>query len=123
MTVAINPTFVTPAHAKDTDTAAQAAARVWLAAKQVEDDAKAAKADRKQAEDVLASILTDGDTITLDGNRTLTFTASNRERVIESKVLAALRILHPEVASTIDSLTAAPENRTPFTVYNLKGRR
>lgn len=123
MTATINPAFVTPAHAKNTDTTAQAAARVWLAAKQVEDDAKAAKADRRQAEDVLASILHNGDTVTLDGNRTLTFTVSNRERVIESKVLAALRILHPEIVGTIDRLTTDPANRTPFTVYNLKGRR
>lgn len=120
MTVTLNPTFVKPAHAKDTDTAAQAAARVWIAAKGIEDDAKAAKGDRKQAEDVLAGILGHGDTVTLDGNRTYTFTVSERERVIESRVLAALRILHPEVVATLDRLTASPENRTPFTVYGLK---
>ena len=123
MTATLTPIIARPAHAKATDTPAQAAAKVWLTAKSIEDDAKAAKDDRKQAEAVLASVLAHGDTVTIDGNRTLTFSVSERERVVESKVLAALRVLHPEVAATIDRLAAAPENRTPFTVYGLKGRR
>lgn len=123
MTTTLNPTIARPEHVKDTDTPAQAAARIWLAAKKIEDDAKAAKDDRKQAESVLAATLRHGDTVTLDGNRSLTFTRSDRECVVESKVLAALRVLHPEVAATIDRLKDAPENRSPFTVYGLKGRR
>lgn len=123
MTATLTPTIAIPAHAKDSDTPAQAAAKVWLAAKGIEDDAKDAKADRKQAETILASLLNDGDTVTLDGNRTLTFKVSDRERVIESKVIAALRILHPEIAGTIDRLKADPANRTAFTVYDLKSRR
>lgn len=105
---------------KQSDTPAQAALRIILAAKEVEGKGKDAQETRKHAESVLAGLIKSGDTITLDGNRTYSFTMSERERVIDSKIITALRILHPELVDEIDRLSSHVDNRTKYVQYNVK---
>jgi hypothetical protein len=104
----------------ETDSTAAAAAKVWLAAKVVEDAAKGAKSDRQTAETVLAATLKHGETVTLNGNAAYQFGVSNRSRANDSAILKAIAARHPEVAADIDALRADARYSTPFTVYSLK---
>jgi hypothetical protein len=105
---------------KDADTTAAAAAKVWLAAKCIEDAAKDAKSDRNAAESVLAATLTDGETVTLNGNATYRFGVSNRNRANDAAILRDIVARFPDVAADVARMREDARYRTPFTVYSLK---
>jgi len=110
------------------DTAA-ATATIWVAAKENETAAnkvaKVAKGDRDRAASVLVGMVANGDTVTVAGKgRYIMQVTPVDSSVNGAKVLAALRALHPELATVIASLESSPAYRNQaYTKVNLKRER
>jgi hypothetical protein len=97
----------------------------WVEAKNDETAAgkvkKAATDLRTQAgRDLIAAGMVHGDTVTVHGNARYTLEVQDNEAVVASKVLAALRVLRPEIAGVIDDLEADADNRTAYRKVALK---
>jgi len=108
---------------------ASATAAIWLAAKETETAAakvaKVAKGDRDAAATVLAGMVANGDTVTVNGNARYTVAITDVAASVNgAKVLAALATLRPDLLATITDLQNRPENRnTAYTKFNLKRER
>jgi len=110
-------------------TDANATAAIWVAAKETETAAakvaKVAKGDRDRAATVLAGMVANGDTVTVNGNARYTVGITDVTASVNgAKVLAALRTLRPDLAATIADLENRIENRNAaYTKFSLKRER
>ena len=110
-------------------TDASATAAIWLAAKETETAAakvaRTAKSDRNRAADVLATLASDGDVITVNGNARYAVAITDVSASVNgAKVLAALTAIRPDLADLIADLASRPENlNAAYTKFALKRER
>lgn len=92
----------------------------WLQSKEIEDAGKVAKKVRDTAAQTLKGTIGHGGTVTVNkgGFKTYELSVSERSRVSESKVLAEIEILYPNLSGAIASLKE--KHRAPFEVIGLK---